>query len=281
MIASFEGLAAGVAIGRIALRALHAELVCAPKPGLVTPLDCGSHHDMDAETFMRSLFSLRHYFSTIACAGMHGAPFDELRRLGIAAEKRMLRATGGINTHRGAIFTLGLITAAAGWLHARGIECGASKLGETVRQNWAAELLEVIPRTASHGLDAAWRYGAGGARAEAVLGFPTVREVGLPALRDALGAGCDRNRALSHALFSLIAVLEDTNLLYRSKRGGLGFAQEAAAHFLARGSVYRPDWREEALRIHQQFVARNLSPGGSADLLAATLLVHELEARAT
>ena len=102
------------AIGRAATLALHDELALSPKPGLVTLVDNGSHHDMDAHTFMRSLFALRGYFVRIAEAGHAGAAFADLERCGIAAEARMLAATRGINTHRGAIFMLGLLCAAAG-----------------------------------------------------------------------------------------------------------------------------------------------------------------------
>lgn len=96
-------------LGRLAVASLHAELALAPKPGLVTPFDSGSHHDMDAGTFLRSLFALRHYFTAVAYLGATGADFDALRRCGIAAEIAMLRATAGVNTHRGAVFSLGLL----------------------------------------------------------------------------------------------------------------------------------------------------------------------------
>ena len=109
-----------VPIGRAAIRALYAELALHPKPGLVSPLDSGSHDDMDMTTFMRSLFALRGYYRDIAAAGARGADFAMLQALGIAAERRMLAATGGVNTHRGAIFGLGLLTAAAGWLRGTG-----------------------------------------------------------------------------------------------------------------------------------------------------------------
>ena len=105
---------APAAIGRAATLALYDELSLAPKPGLVTLVDSGSHDDMDAYTFMRSLFALRHYFGQIAEAGFDGADFAVLERLGIEAEARMLAATGGVNTHRGAIFMLGLLCASAG-----------------------------------------------------------------------------------------------------------------------------------------------------------------------
>src|SRR3989442_8164951 len=102
------------AIGRAATLALYEELALSPKPGLVTLTDNGSHADMDAHTFMRSLFALRSYFVRIATLGAEGAPFQVLQQCGIDAEARMLAATGGGNTHRGAIFMLGLLFAAAG-----------------------------------------------------------------------------------------------------------------------------------------------------------------------
>ena len=109
-------------IARLALRSLYRELALYPKPGLVSFRDNGAHQDMDATTFVRSLFSLRGYFVAIATAGMLAAKFNELQQLGIAAESRMLRATRGINTHRGAIFSQGILAAAAGHAVARNIE---------------------------------------------------------------------------------------------------------------------------------------------------------------
>jgi triphosphoribosyl-dephospho-CoA synthase len=111
-IAAAEPQARAHRIARLAVRSLYHELALYPKPGLVSLRDNGAHRDMDAATFVRSLFSLRGYFATIAAAGMRDAGLAELQQLGIAAESRMLQATRGINTHRGAIFTLGLLAAA-------------------------------------------------------------------------------------------------------------------------------------------------------------------------
>ena len=102
-------------IALLAVRSLYRELALYPKPGLVSFRDNGAHRDMDAATFVRSLFSLRGYFAAIAAAGMRAARFAELQQLGLTAESRMLRATRGINTHRGAIFTHGMLAAAAGY----------------------------------------------------------------------------------------------------------------------------------------------------------------------
>src|SRR5437868_5194115 len=107
-------------IARAAITSLWHELALYPKPGLVSLRDSGAHCDMNASTFIRSLFALSRYFGEISDAGAAGAPFETLRALGIRAESRMLAATGGINTHRGAIFALGLLCATAAWIRSAG-----------------------------------------------------------------------------------------------------------------------------------------------------------------
>lgn len=266
----------GAAYASLALRALHAELVLAPKPGLVTPAGNGSHRDMNAGTFLRSMFSLRHYFAEIAAAGMDDAGFAELSQLGKAAETRMLRATNGINTHRGAIFTLGLLSAAAGFLDARCMSLTPQTLADTVRQRWGAAIGAAVPATGSNGAVAGRRYGVGGARAEGMFGFPSVMRIGLPVLDRALDNGLDARRAQIQTLFALIAAVPDTNLLHRGGLRGLRFAQSAAARFLACGGAFSPGWEQRAALIEAGFIARGLSPGGSADLLGATWYVHLL-----
>ncbi|WP_052710271.1 triphosphoribosyl-dephospho-CoA synthase MdcB [Azospirillum thiophilum] len=269
------------AIGRAAVRALYAELALHPKPGLVSPLDSGSHDDMDMGTFLRSLFALRGYFRAIAAAGAEGADFPTLRELGITAERRMLAATGGVNTHRGAVFGLGLLAAAAGWRMRRGRTLRGNGLGATAAALWGAGILAAAPQAPdSHGARAVTRYGARGARQEAADGFPTLFEVALPALDRALAAGADPERASVQALFSLMAVLEDTNLLHRGGPAGLAFIQAGARRFLDRGGVFHAEWRDEALALHRACVVRRLSPGGSADMLAAAQFVHGLRERA-
>lgn len=265
-------------IGRAALQALHQELSTYPKPGLVSPVDSGSHDDMDASTFFRSLFALRGYFCEIALAGMTGAPFGTMQRLGIAAEERMLRATQGVNTHRGAIFNLGLLAAGAGFLIGKGVLPDRNSFGRVICEHWGGAILrhgESLPKT-SHGSLVALRYGSGGARAEAAAGFPHLFGLALPELETSLRQGMSIQSAAIQCLFRLIAELPDSNLLYRGGEQGLAFARKVAGEFLAAGGVNNDQWREHATAIHHQFVERKLSPGGSADLLAATLFVHRL-----
>lgn len=264
-------------LGRLAIASLHAELVCAPKPGLVTPLDAGSHRDMDATTFMRSLFSLRGYFPAIAQAGAARAGFERLRQLGIEAESAMSRATAGVNTHRGAIFSLGLLVAGAGSLRAHGNATVTEAVCDEVMMRWGASIAGAPSASASHGQLAAQRYGAKGARGEAASGFPTLRNVAVPALKRALGATSDHNAAFVQALMTLIATIEDTNLLHRGGAAGLAYAQHRAREFLHAGGIAEPRWQANLLRIGRDFVARRLSPGGSADLLACAWFLVRLE----
>lgn len=270
------------ATARLALRALHAELMLYPKPGLVSPRDSGSHTDMDAATFMRSLFSLRHYFAAIEAAGMDGAPFGRLRTLGMAAEARMLAATNGINTHRGAIFSLGLLCAAHGWLRRHGGAITPEALRAALLARWGDDLArhrDTLVASESNGLRAARLYGAGGAREQAAQGLPAVFDTALPALRATLARGGSLHEAHTEALFALMASLEDTNVLHRGGADGDRFVRIQARRFIALGGTANPHWRGFAHGCHILFVRRRLSPGGAADLLAAASFVHAVTQR--
>ncbi|WP_081419405.1 triphosphoribosyl-dephospho-CoA synthase MdcB [Xanthomonas cannabis] len=265
-------------LGRLAVAALHAELSCAPKPGLVTPFDCGSHTDMDASTFLRSLFALRGYFVAIAQAGIDNAPFEQLRQLGITAEAAMLRATGGINTHRGAIFSLGLLTAQAARLR---VAHGSRPVGEavcTAVQVWRDALRTAPLDPHSNGQRVRAALQIGGVREQAADGYPLLREIALPLLRGALHSGATRQAALAQTLMHLIAEVDDLNLLHRGGQPGLAYARTQARAFLAAGGIAQAQWCDRLNAIGRQFVARRLSPGGSADLLACAWFLHCQEA---
>jgi triphosphoribosyl-dephospho-CoA synthase len=266
-------------IGALATASLWTELALYPKPGLVSLRDSGAHTDMSAATFVRSIVALRPGFVAIAAAGARGASFGALRELGIDCERRMMRATGGVNTHRGAIFTLGLIAAAAGAIATTGLRPTDAVLRAGVLA-WGRELTAFsldVASPPSHGRLAATRYGAAGARGEATHAFPAVFEVGLPALREALARRASASQAQLHALFALLAHVEDTNVLHRGGPAALAFVQRAASAFLAANSVFAPGWRSRAVALHRGFCMRRISPGGSADLLAACWFVNQLQ----
>jgi len=269
-------------LARHAVRALYAEVLTYPKPGLVSLIDSGSHDDMDASTFLRSLFSLRHYFRLICLAGQQGAPFARLKQLGIEAEARMMAATGGINTHRGAIFSLGLLCAAAGSLHARQHAITAAAMRAALLDNWGVALAAHASAVAassetpdlSHGLRAAALHAASGAREEGALGLPSVFEIGLPALQAALALGASMEHARVDTLFSLMAHISDSNVYYRAGPQGAQIVRDEAQRFLAQGGTRHPEWFANAEACHRLFVRHRLSPGGAADLLAASCLLY-------
>jgi triphosphoribosyl-dephospho-CoA synthase len=287
---------------RLAVRALYAELALYPKPGLVSLVDNGSHEDMTALTFMRSLFSLRHYFAAICRAGMEDAPFAYLKQLGIAAERRMMAATGGVNTHRGAIFVLGMLCAALGRQLARPeatplvppagpvtasaairrtAPAGSASLCAALLAGWGDALAAhtLAAPDGSHGQRAAQLHAASGAREEAALGLPSLFLVGLPALQTTLARSGDMHLARVDALFALMAHVSDTNVLHRGGKAGAETVRHEARRFLALGGTAHPDWRAHALDTHRLFVRHKLSPGGAADLLAACCLVHAFSAQ--
>ena len=262
-------------IARVATEALLAEVATWPKPGLVSDRDTGSHADMDAALLRASARTLTAWFAELADAGCLDCEMADLRVIGLRAEAAMLAVTGGVNTHRGAIFGLGLLCAAAGL---RQPSSDLRSLGEVVRDRWGAQIAHDDEATAgSHGAQARRRFGAGGARIEAARGFPHVYRLALPALRAAAAAGAHATAARVQACFALIAELEDTNLLHRGGRAGLDFARLEARRFLAEGGIAAPDWQQRAARVHEAFVSRRLSPGGSADLLAMAIMLDRLE----
>jgi triphosphoribosyl-dephospho-CoA synthase len=267
-------------IGQQAVVALYDEIELAPKPGLVSFVDNGSHSDMDANTFVRSLFALRRSFPAMAQLGAAHARFAALEAEGIAAEVQMMRATGGVNTHRGAIFTLGLLCAAAGRCVASGERMTASAVRGVLVDTWGEDLSQRATRSSnSHGSRAARQFGLRSVGVEAAEGFPVLFEVVWPRLRSALSRGLPVRHARLEALFAAMSVLDDTNLVHRGGIEGLRFAQSVARGFLDHGGAQRPHAQAQAEAIHREFVARNLSPGGSADLLAAACWLQRIAAQ--
>jgi triphosphoribosyl-dephospho-CoA synthase len=275
-----RGIRVGTWAERVAAMAEHSlllEVSTFPKPGLVSDVDNGSHTDMDAAMLRRSAAAIRPFFGELVIAGGCNAQMATLRRIGLCAERAMLVVTRGVNTHRGAIFGVGLLCAAAG-LRASSHGYVNMSLGQLVAAYWGRDIVGGPRLRDSHGEMASCRYGAGGAREEAARGFPSVYEIGLPALQSALRATAgDAGAARVQACFALIAHLEDTNLLHRGGADGLRFAQQCAQRFLDAGGVQQPHWLAHAEAIHHAFVERRLSPGGAADVLAMSVFADSLE----
>ena len=278
--------ARGHAIAALAHDALLRELLLTPKPGLVDRRNTGSHRDMDVALFTASAAAIRPWFGVFFRRGVEGAaiPADlflpTIRPEGLACERAMFAATGGVNTHKGSIFTFGLAAAATGRLLARdafdadaictevaAISAGLviSELGRAREATTAGEAIFL-----KHGLP--------GARGEAASGFATVRHGSLPVLQRALACGHDTETSLLAAFLHLLEHNADTNLVARGGLEGAAFARSEAARLRHLGGVDAPGFHAAMCALDDAFIARNLSPGGSADLLALTWFLHRLPA---
>ncbi len=267
-------------IALLAVRSLHRELALYPKPGLVSLIDNGAHRDMDAATFVRSLFSLRGYFAAIAAAGMCAAGFAELQRLGLAAEARMLRATCGINTHRGAIFTLGILAAAAGHALARNIAPSDQNLRAIVLANWSRELRAIalaVHATQPRAIDG---------RAPRRRRCARRSAAGIPfGVRDRAAGFAQRAGAWRrHGTCTAACVLPAAGGDHGHQRAVSRRSRRTAIHPDAGRRVPRARQRIRrrlAGSMRKPCIAaarqRNLSPGGCADLLSAAWFVHLLQ----
>ena len=265
-------------IDDMAIGALTAELVCYPKPGLVSFRDCGSHADMNAATFVASIASLRGYFHDMADAGYREADFRTLNRIGITAERRMLAATKGINTHRGAVYSLGLLVAGAGSIAARGERLSAAAVCHQVGALWGAEMLAMNYQCeGTNGALVRKRYGVAGAREQAAAGFPILRQHLFPMLLVSRAAGLDANWAGVQSFLTSLSLLDDSNLLHRGGEEALGFARRRAKEVLQCGGAFTPQGRRAVQLLHSEFVAAWLSPGGSADMLALCYFLYDIE----
>ena len=264
-------------------RALLYEVNTTPKPGLVDRENSGSHRDMDIFTFAASTAALLPYFARCAEIGFDTAarPAEEtflaIRPEGRLAEGVMLEATGGVNTHKGAIFSLGILSAAAGRVGRVGA-VPAKRLLDEARRMCAglsgrdfAGLTEENAKTAGQRLYL--RYGLTGVRGEAERGFP-LAETGLSVLRAGLDAGLSVNDAGCAALLSILAEGTDTNAVHRSS---LARAREVSAEADAIRRAEPFPSRERLAAFDRELTRENISPGGSADLLAITYFLYFLE----
>ncbi|PJR65779.1 triphosphoribosyl-dephospho-CoA synthase CitG [Raoultella sp. T31] len=245
-------------VPRLAEEALWQELELTPKPGLVDRLNNGAHHDMDHALFARSITAITPWLSRFTELGSDYAdqpPGEQLRLLrpmGMACEQAMYAATGGVNTHKGGIFSLGLLCFAAGIVREVTASSLCSEVGMLCQGLVACELAG-RSAAATAGERQFQQLGLTGARGEAESGFATVRRV-LPQWN---------GRQLHDLLLRLMAVNPDSNLVSRGGIEGLRYVQGYARELLANG------WdREMLLKMDKALIERNLSPGGSADLLS-------------
>ncbi len=240
-------------LGEMAENALLAEVHFTPKPGLVDEANNGAHRDMDVPLFERSAHALRPCFEEFVRLGIQGASPAALQQAGVRAEQAMFAATGGVNTHKGAIYSGALLLHAAGRLLS----------GEEERSlcGLAAQTAAAIPApTGTHG--AAVRAQCGGIRTEAVSGYPTAQAV----LRQL------RQSGPLDALLLSMSRLDDSTLWHRGGAEGAQLVRSRAADILAAPASER---EARTRRLDAELIERNLSPGGSADLLAMAFFLEK------
>ena len=268
-------------LARFAVDALIEEAHLTPKPALVDRRGSGAHRDLDLARMLRSAHALEPTFIALARATRGQRPSavlrSELAALGRTGEAAMMAATNGSNTHRGAIWIIGLLVAGAtiaqdidGTWHPRSICAYGARIA--CFPDYAAPSLPAE----SNGTRVRLRYGVGGARREAQDGFPHVLEHGLPALEAARRRGHGENPARIDALLSIMVSLDDTCLLHRAGLPALEAARHGAREVLACGGSASLAGRAALYRLDRRLVAMNASPGGAADLLAATLFIDKL-----
>ena len=298
-------------IGGAAAEALRMEAAATPKPGLVDRENSGAHRDMDYPLFLASAAALKPYFVKCAALGMeytmeHGSGPDllkALREAGLAGEAAMFSATGGVNTHKGMVFSMGILCAALGQLIAekkqaavlascsfRCMPAARQELQSRCAELAAALLAENNPRD-THGAQVLRNTGSGGIREEALSGFDSAFSLGYPAFKEARAGGLDENSALVKTLLILMTKTADSNAVYRGGTEGLAYLQQQAAEVLRDGGFEESAAatggrnRDSGIAASQRFfeavrdfdrqcILRSLSPGGSADLLALSIMIY-------
>jgi len=264
---------------QMAQKALLSEALTTPKPGLVDCENNGAHSDMDIFSFAASACALKEYFKKAVRIGMEmryadaRVCFECLQYEGIKAEEEMLRASAGANTHKGALFSMGILCCAAG-MAGEGAEletlasCAAALGGQSLQR------MKNMPAASARTGGELQYFASGytGARGEAAAGFPTVMNIALPAFRKALSEGKSCNDAGLSALCALMHSVCDSNILRRAGEEALSEVQSMSKSALERGAD-----KETLRRMNDIFVERHVSPGGSADLLALTYFLHEWE----
>jgi holo-ACP synthase/triphosphoribosyl-dephospho-CoA synthase len=271
-------------VGRLCRLAMLHEVYTTPKPGLVDLNNNGSHTDMDVALFEKSAKTVETYFThAVECGLMWSSlaakdVLSKLRPLGIQAEKDMFSATGGVNTHKGLIFSLGIICCAIGHIKGRHERLTVDRLltrsGEIAAPALANDLRDLPPyEEMTAGQREYAEYGISGIRGEAASGFQSVRRIGFPILEQLMDDGESFHDAGRIALLHLIVNVNDTNMIKRCGRSGFRKLQDSIADDLDSSSTVSEEY---LLELDRRYIQMNASPGGCADLLAICYFLHML-----
>lgn len=272
-------------IGMKAYYALLEEVYTTPKPGLVDLYSCGAHTDMDVHTFEKSAEALKQWFIRMAAQGYlltctREELFNQIRKTGIMAEKAMFQATDGVNTHKGMIFTLGIFCAAAGRcmkdygeINLRTLIRVEQEMTSRVLKNELSALSFNTGECSTNGEKNLRQYGTAGIRGEALAGYPSVTEIALPVLADGIYKKKEWNKIKIQILFALMSRVQDSNILSRKNPKVLYEVQIQAMNFLNEGGAYEEKAMEKLFLMDAEYIRKNISAGGCADLLATCIFL--------
>ena len=274
------------AVAECARYALQSEADATPKPGLVDRDNPGAHRDMDHATFNKSIVAIVPYFRQMAQQGWQWEGnkedlFKAIRPVGSAAEKAMFQATENINTHKGIIFSLGIMAAYGLWYYRTNGKFDAEAIlqlcGDSTKELLTQDFAHIDkahPHT--HGERLYVQYGFTGIRGEVMAGFPALREIGLPAINKFLAQEQDVEKVHIQTLLTLLEKVEDTNILIRTNMEMLKYARAQAQRILSLGGAFTDEGLQALWKLNDDFVEKNLSPGGTADLLICTIFWQKL-----
>lgn len=275
-------------LSKMCEHALIAEVSTTPKPGLVDRHDSGAHTDMCFDTFVASTHAIVPCLTEMAALGLTWEDaqgeglFSAIRPVGIRAERAMFQATGGVNTHKGMIFSMGTVAAAAGLFYRRHGCFHAEEIldlaGRLCRRELECDFKRIDrkhPKT--HGEILYVTYGQKGIRGEAQEGFPSIRLCSLPAMRELRKTCADDNQVYINTLLALMSHVDDTNVLIRTGAMELAYEKAEAMRILKLGGALTDEGMAALAQANRDFIHRNISPGGCADLLAVTIFLWNLE----
>ena len=267
-------------LGEFTMQAMMYEVGCYPSFGLVSPVSQGSHSDMDFYTFIDSMAVLNKYmieFSMVGfCCDNLDDIFSNIRKIGIRAEADMFKKTGNINTHKGMIFLLGIVL--SNITYAIKNKSNFAKIQENIKSMCKGITNELLlaehkkEDELTHGEILYVKYGFLGIRGEVELGIPLAFDIGLLVYENT--SDLTKNDRLVHTLLSIMAQCDDSTIIHRKNIISLNFVKNLSKDLLEKGGLYNSNVKNKLNSINEYFIKANISPGGSADILAITVLLH-------
>ena len=277
---------AALKIGEAAALGMLFEAAASPSLGLVSPYSNGCHKDMDYFTFLRSTSSIAGIMPICAQIGIDYEKdlLPKLRAVGMYGEKNMFNSTKGVNTHKGALFLLGIISCAAGRCLNLSIDINRQNMAKQcsiIADNIVERELETINEDTNINLSNGERiykkYGIKGIRGEVQNGMPSVINIGLPMYEDAKQLNLSESDCLVNSLLGIMSCAEDTTVINRCGIKGYIKMKEMAKKAIDLGAMKTCEGKKFVQGMDRLFIDNNISPGGAADLLAATVMIYNLE----